>query len=287
MEGKIITISSESLQVAISTIGAELQYIKKDGKNYLWEGDPDIWAGKAPLMFPICGGLKEDKYLLDGTTYQLPKHGYARKQLFELSSLTQTSASFVLKSNEESKKMFPFDYQLEVSYNLIDNKIEVKYVVKNLSDKTMYCSIGGHEGYACSEGIEEYSLCFEKKEHLTSNVLNGNLLTNQTLLLGDGIDELPLKYDYFKVDALTLLNLKSRSITLKHKSGKECVKVDFDGFDYVFLWTKPNANYICIEPWSGIPDFEGTSYDITKKLGISKIEKDKVLEHTHYITIEP
>lgn len=289
MESKIITIKNDVLEVSISTLGAELQSIKKNDDEFLWNGDPEIWKGRAPIMFPICGGLKEDKYTFNGKEYSITKHGYAKLSIFEVDRISENKAKFILKSNEESKKMFPFDYIFEVTYTLNENKLDVEYAVKNLGDDTMYFSFGGHEGYMCKEGIEEYSLCFEKKERLTSNNLHGNLLSNDILLLGEEIDELPLKYEYFDIDALTLLNLKSRSVTLKHKSGKARLKIDFDGFDYMFVWTmaKKYGKYICIEPWAGIPDFEGTSYDIKEKVGINKLQAKGTFKRVHTITIEP
>lgn len=285
MAKSIITISYNNIKAEISTLGAELQSVLMNGKEYIWNGNPDVWARRAPVLFPICGGLKEDKYTLNGRTYTLTKHGYAMKSEFELESLTDNSAAFLLKSNEESKKSFPFDYELRIIYTIVESTINVRYVVDNKSDEDMYFSIGGHEGYMCPEGIEEYVLKFDEKELLTHNVLNGNLLTNEVVILGEDIDELPLKYDYFKIDALTFLNLKSRAITLNKKSGERSVRVDFKGFDYAFVWTKPGAKYICIEPWCGIPDFEGTSSDITKKAGIQKLAKNCTFDVTHSITL--
>ncbi len=237
MEARLITLKNEVLTVTISSLGAELQSIKKGEEEFLWNGDPAVWSGRAPMMFPICGGLKEDKYTFNGKEYSINKHGYAKNSYFEVGEVTDTKATFILKSNEESLKKFPFTYVLEVTYTLIENKIDVKYIVKNLTDGTMYFSIGGHEGYMCPEGIEEYSICFEKPERLTSNDLHGNLLSTDVKVFGEQLSEFPLKYEYFDIDALTLLNLKSRSVTLKHKSGKNRLKIDFDGFDYMFLWT--------------------------------------------------
>ncbi len=149
----------------------------------------------------------------------------------------------------------------------------------------MFASVGAHEGYACPEGIEEYTIYFDKSEKLTTNVLRGNLLSKEDVLLGENVNSLQLKQEYFVVDALTLLNLKSRSVMLKNKAGDRNIRVDFDGFDYLFVWTKPNAKYICIEPWSGLPDFESAGYDITQKRGISRIASGETLEKTHSITI--
>lgn len=275
-----LSISNGIITAVISTKGAELKSVVKDGAEILWEGNPDVWAGQAPLLFPICGGLKDDKYIFEGKEYTLQKHGYVRTSEFDVESSGDTAATFIIRSNENTKEQFPFDYELRVTYTLIDNKICVGYSVKNVGIGDMYFSIGSHEGYACTGGIEEYSLIFDKNENFVCNVLNGNLLEYNTYSVGEG-RELPLKYDFFAIDALTFLNLKSRGVNLVHRPSGRSLRVEFDGFDYLFVWTKPNANYICIEPWCGIPDFVDSNFDITQKRGIVKLEAnaEKVLTH--------
>ena len=276
-----LRITNGVITALISTKGAELKSVVKDGKEYLWDGNPDIWSGQAPLLFPICGGLKDDKYRFEGKEYTLKKHGFARLSEFEIERKEEASITFILRSKEEIKKQYPFDFELRVTYTLLDNKIDVAYSVKNVGSGDMYFSIGAHEGYACSGGIEEYSLVFDKEENFTCNILDGNLLEYNTYSVGEG-RELPLKYDFFAIDALTFLNLKSRGVDLVHKPTGKSLRVEFDGFDYLFVWTKPNANYICIEPWCGIPDFVDSDFDITKKRGIVKLEAngEKVLTHS-------
>lgn len=276
-----LKITNGVITALISTKGAELKSVVKDGKEYLWDGNPDIWSGQAPLLFPICGGLKDDKYRFEGKEYTLKKHGFARLSEFEIERKEEASITFILRSKEEIKKQYPFDFELRVTYTLLDNKIDVAYAVKNVGSGDMYFSIGAHEGYACSGGIEEYSLVFDKEENLTCNILDGNLLEYNTYSVGEG-RELPLKYDFFAIDALTFLNLKSRGVDLVHKTTGKSLRVEYDGFDYLFVWTKPNANYICIEPWCGIPDFVDSDFDITKKRGIVKLEAngEKVLTHS-------
>ena len=284
----IITIKNENLTVDISTRGAEIQSAKCGGKEYFWHGDPAIWAGKAPVLFPICGGLKDDKYTLNGKEYTLGKHGFARMMEFSVESAEDDKAVFLLTATEETKVGFPFDFEFRISYQLDGKSIKVGYDVKNLSGEDMYFSVGGHEGYACPEGIEEYYLKFEKKEDITHNRLNGNLLTQDVTVLAEDTDELPLKNEYFAVDAITMLNLKSRKVSLCHKDTGKKITVEFAGFDYMFVWTKPDANpkYICIEPWCGTPDFEGSSYDIAEKTGISKLSSGDTFNRVHTITIE-
>lgn len=284
----IITLKNEELTVEISTLGAELQSVKCRDKEYLWNGDPAVWSGRAPVLFPICGGLKEDKYTLNGKEYTLPKHGFGRKSEFSLERKEEDKAVFLLVATEETKKGFPFDFELRIGYSLVGKSIKVSYDVANKSAEDMYFSIGAHEAYATPEGVEEYYLKFEKKERLTHNVLKGVLLTDECVVLAEDTDVLPLKSEYFDIDAITMLNLKSRKVSLCKKDESKKITVEYDGFDYMFVWTKPgkNSGYLCIEPWCGIPDIEGSSYDITEKRGINKIEPCSTFKRVHTITIE-
>ena len=288
MAEQLITIKNESIKVEISTKGAELRSAQKDGKEYIWNGDPDVWAGRAPVLFPICGGLKGDKFVFEGKEYSVIKHGYARMSEFVVESHDVDRVVFLLESDDESKKMYPFDYEFRVCYFLDGESLNVEYNVTNTAENgEMYFSFGGHEGYMCPEGIEEYSLVFDKTERLTTNVLHGNLLSDEYEVLGESITEFPLKYDYFKVDALTFLNLKSRRVSLVHKDGNRQVDIDFEGHDYMFVWTMAgkNGKYICIEPWCGVPDFEGSSFDFTQKKGINKLGAGETFSRVHKITL--
>lgn len=280
---ELINISNNVLNVTISTFGAELKSIKKEGKEFLWGGNPKVWSGQAPLLFPICGGLKDDKYIYDGKEYTLPKHGFARHSEFILENKEAAKATFLLKSNAETKKCYPFDFETRVTYELDGEKINVEYAVTNTGDNKMYFSIGAHEGYDCPDGIENYTLIFDKEESFDSTVLNGNMLEHKTIKLKENSKELPLKYKYFEIDAQVFLNLKSRKVTLKHNTDGKCIDVEFDGADYLLIWTKPNGKYICIEPWCGIPDFMDSDYDITNKVGIIGLDSKQTEIKRHSI----
>lgn len=281
----MITIKNEFLTAKINEMGAELKGLEFNGTKYIWEGNPDVWAGSAPLMFPVCGGLKDDKYILNGKEYTLGKHGYARKKLFEVESVTDHSAVFLHKSNDETKKAFPFDYELRVIYTLDNKTLKVDYSVKNLSDDTMYFNIGSHEGYYTPEGIEDYDVIFPQNETLNSYVLYGNILSNQKLPIIKDQNILPLYDKYFTIDAVVFKDLKSKSAMLRNRKTGKALRIDFPDDNYFVLWHVPNAPYICLEPWNGIHDIVGSSYDITEKEGITSLNANTEFKHTHSITI--
>lgn len=280
----VIEIKNDKLSVGINTLGSELMYINgADGTEFLWNGDKDVWTYRAPVLFPICGGLKDDKYTFEGKEYILKKHGFARKSEFKARLLCDTKAEFILESSEETLKMFPFLFRFTIIFELNGNKLKVSNIVENLSNSEMYFSVGAHEGYVCPEGIEEYELHFDEKQTLDSFVLNGNLLENNSVRIIEDSNILPLKYEYFAVDALVFKNIKFKGVTLAHKNSNKKVRVTFDNANYFLLWTKPGANYICLEPWNGVQDIVGSSYDITKKEGIIRLSEGKSFSSIHMI----
>lgn len=281
----MITLKNSYLTAKINELGAELKSLVYNDAEYIWEGKKEVWAGSCPLMFPICGGLKNDKYILDGKEYTLQKHGYARFKTFSVESKTDTSAVFLHKSDDETKIAFPFDYELRVIYTLEGKTLKIDYSVKNLTDNTMYFNIGSHEGYYTPEGIEDYDVIFPQNETLNACVLFGNLLSNMQMPIIKDQNYLPLYDKYFTIDALVFKDLKSKSATLRNRKTGRAIRVDFPDAKYFLLWHKPNAPYMCVEPWNGIQDIVGSSYDITEKEGITALDSGKEFKYTHSITI--
>ena len=281
----MVTLNNDYLTVKISETGAEIKSIVCDGKEYIWESDPEIWGESCPLLFPVCGGLKDDKYTLNGKEYTLKKHGFAKEKVFAVEESTDNSAVFLLRSDENTKKAFPFDFELRVIYTLECKTLRIDYSVKNLNDNTMYFNIGSHEGYSTPEGIEDYDVIFPQNETLLNALVDGNLLSNSYEPIIKDSNTLPLYDKYFMIDALVFTNLKSRSATLRNRKTGRAVRVDFPDDEYFLLWHKYGAPYICLEPWNGIPDRVGSSYDITQKEGITALEGKCEYKHTHSITI--
>ena len=276
-----ITISNEFLNVTINSLGAEVESVKKLGKEMLWEGNPDLWAGHSPILFPICGGLKDDKFIFEGIEYSLPKHGFAKRLEWEVESAEKEKAVFLLTSSEETLKVYPFKFELRAIFTIEKTTLKAEYEVKNLSDTDMYYSIGAHEAYACPGGIENYTIEFEKEEDLKSLSLEGPLLEGGKFSVKEKTNELKLSKDLFTVDSLIFDDLNSRKVWLKNNITNEKIEIEFKDFGYMLLWTIPGAEYICIEPWCGIPDYVNSEYDITKKAGIIKVAKGETSVKTH------
>ena len=281
----IETISNKRLTVKIDTHGAELQSIKdENGRECLWCGDPQIWEKKSPVLFPICGSLKDGKYSYNGKEYELPKHGFALRSDFEVMRKSDTEVEFMLKSNEQTKKSYPFDFELSIVYKVDTNKLITTYTVRNTGENKMYFSLGAHESYSCPEGVKNYCVIFDRDTSLeTYDTIDGLLtdeptikeLRHKTLKLNDGM---------FANDDLIFKNFDSRKITLLNKITGSKAQLDFDGFDYLLIWKKPVGNYICLEPWTGLPDSHSSSGILSEKEGITALGAGKEYSVTHTIS---
>ena len=281
----MIKLQNQFITACINETGAELKSLVYNGTEYIWEGRPEVWNSSCPLLFPICGGLKDDKYLYKGTEYTLQKHGFVRSATFEVERADDTFAIFRISSNSDTRKQYPFDYELRVIYTLTEKSLKIEYEVANQGEDTMYFNIGSHEGFYTPEGIEDYDVIFPQNETLGASMLYGNLLADQTLPIIKDSNVLPLYEKHFIVDALVFRTLQSRSATLRNRKTGRALRVDFPDMNYFLIWHKPNSPYICLEPWNGIPDTVGSSYNIEEKVGITALDAGKTYRNVHTITV--
>ncbi len=281
----MITISNEFLTATFSEIGAELKSLKCGDKEHIWYGDPQFWTGSSPVLFPICSGLKDDEFIYEGKTYTMQKHGFARRAEFEVETADQSSATFLLSSDNCPKENYPFQYEFRIIYTLTGKKLNVEYNIRNLTDGDMYFSVGAHEAYLCPEGIDNYEIVFEKAENLDAYQLEGPLLSDNTKSYGQNTTVLALNNSLFENDCLIFKNLNSRSVILRNKTTDQKIKVDFEGFPYMLVWTVPGAPYVCIEPWCGITDNVNTTKNFAEKEGIERIVKGGSFYRIHSFEI--
>ncbi|MBQ7037594.1 MAG: aldose 1-epimerase family protein [Clostridia bacterium] len=281
----MITLKNEAMTVTIKEEGAEMtSVLAANGVEYLWHGDPKFWGKHAPVLFPICSGLINDEYHYEGKTYSLPKHGYAWTKLFEVESATETEATFLLRDDEESRKMFPFAYELRITYRLNGDTIEVAYDVTNPAEKPLYMSIGAHEAYSCPEGINAYEIVFPEAETLYT--IPAPRERDDKILMLNNNKVFPLREEDFINDSLNFRDgTKSNSLVLRHKETGRGVEVRYEGFDHLLLWQPYKAPFLCVEPWCGFPDVVGHDGDITKKVGIHCVKAGETFHRLHTITL--
>lgn len=279
------TISNSTISASIKHAGAELFSLKNnDNKEYIWEGNPDFWGKHSPILFPIVGTLKNNNYTIEGKEYQLPRHGFARDMEFQLVEKTENSAVFSLKSNSETLKKYPFEFELQLIYTLEDASLHIEYKVINKSGKKLPFSIGAHPAIALPENFEDYAFQFEKEEVLKYYLLENDLISNKTKVLETTNNRVPLNYKLFENDALIFKTLESKSLTILEKS-KPYINVYFKDFPSLGLWTKDQAPFICVEPWLGYSDTSENSGDLFEKEGILILDSDQTFNSKFTITI--
>lgn len=268
-----ITIQNQAIKAVIKTKGAELSLLQKEDKNYIWEINSEFWNKTSPILFPIVGALKNGEYFHEGKVYKLSRHGFARDFEFEVIENSENTVVFSLKSNEETLKVYPFHFELQLSYILEGNKLVVKYEIINCSSEKMYYSIGAHPAFNINGNFEDFSLIFDDEKDLETYKLEQDLFSGKTEILKLNGNVLPLQYELFEEDALVFKNFATKSLTLA-KNNESVMKVSFLNFPYLGIWTKKDAPFICIEPWLGIADNANASGKIEEKEGIQILENN-------------
>lgn len=260
----MITIKNEYLTATINPLGAELKSLKnlKTGFEYLWQADPAYWNRSAPILFPIVGEVKNGTYRVDSNEYSLSRHGFARDSVFEITKHTDDEVVLTLKSNPETVKKYPFEFEFSVSYLLKENSILTTFTIHNPSTQNIYFSVGAHPGFNLpAKQLEDYYIEFEKPETLERWLLKDNVFSGETETVVSNSNRLPLTASLFDKDAIVFKNMASKKLSLKSFSGDYNLTMDFEGFPYFGIWTKPNCHeFVCLEPWCGLADnanFEG------------------------------
>lgn len=282
MQPDDIVIKNESLTVTVSPLGAEMRSVTDArGTERLWNGDPAYWTGRAPVLFPYAGGLKEDRYELDGKVYEnCPKHGFAKVSRFTVEKADDTSAVFLLT---EKTEFYPFDYAFRVSYALEGSSIRVSYSCTDTGTAPLYYSVGCHEAYAAPGGIEHYRLVFPEDESFMHSVLRGSQITKDLVPMAPDGKVLPLKEEQFTIDAMVFLSLRSRSVRLENDLNDDRVEISYPGHPYLLVWKKPQAPYVCVEPWVNPPSYTTDPIDLKAKRGIQRLEPGETRVHEHVI----
>ncbi len=274
----MITIENEILKVNISPRGAELTSIinKNTGLEYMWQADPEIWPKHSPVLFPIVGTLKNGQFQYKGKSYELPRHGFSREKMFQVTNAGKDEAVFTLVDDEETRAVYPFQFRFRLKYSLFEDTVSLTYEIFNPSAEDLYFSVGGHPAFRAplveDTSYEDYRLEFDSLENqprwpVTKDGLIGSV--PQPLL--DNSNTIQLTRELFNQDALVLKSLRSGTVTLKSDRTPHGVKFDFTGFPFLGIWAVKGASFVCIEPWCGIADAENASGDFTNKEGINRL----------------
>ncbi len=280
----VYSAENSKFTLAVKEMGAELNSLKskETGIEYIWNGNTDIWYGQSPILFPIIGRLLDDKYTLNGKEYSMDKHGIVRKKLFTLVEKTNDSLTFVQTDDDESITKYPYKFELKVKFQLTEKGLRVTHTVKNNNDSVMYYSFGAHPAFNCQIG--DY-LEFNKDTSLeTERIDHESILIDEKFPVEMDGNKVVLTKDLFVDDALILSSFDSDSISIKSNSHDRIIKFDFDS-PFLGIWAKPNAPYVCLEPWWGVNDSYHKVSDFSEKRGIMALEPDSSKEFTWEVSI--
>jgi galactose mutarotase-like enzyme len=272
-----VSITSGSLTAQIDPRGAQLSSLRtQDSSELLWNGDPAVWAGRAPLLFPIVGVLVGGVYRLGGKTYALSRHGFARDKKFTVQDLGPSSAAFRLQADGSTYSAYPFQFELEVRYALSGATLSLTTAIRNAGRADMPASFGYHPAFRWPLPYEQpraaHFIEFENEEPapvrridaagLLTPVRHPTPIANRRLQLTDAL---------FEQDVLIFDQVKSRSVSYGSHAGPR-LRISYPDAAYLGVWTKPGAGFICIEPWHGITDPEGFSGDLMEKPGVQVLK---------------
>ena len=288
----MFSIESALIKATINPKGAELTNLvhKEHALDYMWDGDPAFWGKYSPVLFPIVGTLKNNEYSYKDQSYTLSRHGFARDQQFAVENQTTDAITFLIKSNEETLKVFPFAFEFRIRYTVLDNTLAVTYEVTNTGKDDLYFSAGGHPAFkvplTAGTGYEDYYLLFEQVEDAPRWPISPDgLIEASPLPLLEQSNRLPLTKALFQKDALVFKGLKSSRISLRSDKTPHGLDMDFPGFPFFGIWAAKNANFVCLEPWCGIADGVGSNQQLTDKEGINKLKAKEVFTRTWTVSV--
>lgn len=287
------TIKSDKLSATIDSFGAGLTSIIRDGIEYLWQAEPAYWYGQAPIMFPICGSLRNGTAtLLNGKTVTLGRHGFARRNEFTMTASTESDVTYELVSDDATLEAYPFPFKLEMNYAITDNVLTITHTVTNTGTETMPYFLGGHPAFNCpmkeGEVFEDYVVEMEVPEYSNCPTISsdGLIVDESRTLRFDNKSILPVTHDLFYNDAICMEYPKSTYAILHHKDSEHGVRVDFKGFDFFQIWSSSNDGpFVALEPWTGTATMTCEDDIFEHKRGVKLLEPGKTESLAYTISI--
>ena len=287
----IFELKKGNLRATAQTRGGELASLRDGGgREYIWEGDPAFWPGQNPILFPIVGSLLNGKIQINGTTYEMGRHGFARGMEFAPVEQGEDFVALELRETEETLACYPFPFSLRVTHRLLEDGFSTTFSVQNTGGSPMPFCIGGHTAIRIPEGerFEDFHLLFDQAETADSHLLSpqGIILHDGRKTMLDGTGTLALDYqDFAQMDTLIFSMLRSGNVSLVHRETGRGVRLDFHEFPMVAFWTKPGAPFLCMEPWLGCAAWDNESGRFEDKLFCATLQPGEVKElaYTFYL----
>ena len=296
---EIISISNGSLTASIDTMGAQLMSLQKGESEYLWQGDANWWPRRAPILFPIVGVLKDGKAESAEGTVSLARHGLARLNQFEVVEKSDSSVTLQLKSTEETRKSYPYDFELKLIFSVDGDTLTQSYKVTNPANVVLPFTLGAHPAFNIpipgveAASLDQYHLSFTRSWTSYGPSITDEGLCDYTTpqrLIVDS-DTLPLSWELIdREKTITLENVPDRRITLaanaEASSEAHGIQMDFEGFDYLGIWSAaPGCPFVALEPWCGIADTVDCDGIFEHKPGIISLEPGQSIAKTLNIKV--
>ncbi|MBV9654457.1 MAG: aldose 1-epimerase family protein [Acetobacteraceae bacterium] len=289
--GDIHVLRQGGLTARVKAAGAELCSLQNaDGQELVWQAGPE-WPRHAPVLFPIVGRMKEDRLSVDGETFRMTQHGFARDRTFAWMDAAPDSCRLALADDAESRAIYPFGFRLEIAYRLDAHGLSVRYAVSNTGPAVLPASLGAHPAFVWplvgTEPKEAHRLTFERDETEPVWRLTGGLLRPQPEPTPIAERRLALHEALFADDAIILLDPNSRSVRFE-APGHLGILISWDGFKQLGIWSKPGgAGFLCIEPWHGFASPEGFDGPFDTKPGLMHIPPGEQRELGWRVDVSP
>ena len=296
---EIISISNGSLTASIDTMGAQLMSLQKGESEYLWQGNANWWPRRAPILFPIVGVLKDGKADSAEGTVSLARHGLARLNQFEVVEQSPSSVTLRLKSTEETRKAYPYDFELKLIFSVAGDTLTQTYEVTNPANVVLPFTLGAHPAFNIpvpgveTASLDQYSLLFTRSwTSFGPSITDEGLCdyaTPQRLVVDS--DTLPLSWELIdREKTITLEDVPDRRITLtanpEASSEAHGIQMDFEGFDYLGIWSAaPGCPFVALEPWCGIADTVDADGIFEHKPGIICLDPEQSITKTLSIKV--
>lgn len=291
-------IGSGALRAAISVHGAELQSLRDaSGAEWLWQAGP-AWPRHAPVLFPIVGRLPGDTLLHAGETHRMTQHGFARDRRFTWLALTDTACALRLTDDAETRAAYPFPFTLDVAFAVAESALACTVTVANTGEAPLPFSVGAHPAFAWplprGGAREEHGVTFLPDAAAPSGTLrdslpvrrlsNGLLDRAETLPLRQG--RLRLEDELFRKDALVMTRLPAHALRYDGPGGA-MLEMVWEGYEDFGLWSKPGAEFLCLEPWAGYASPLGWDGEFAGKPGVISLEPGRARRFHWTVTLRP
>lgn len=261
-------LANDYLSIDVSALGAELQAVKTaDGRDWLWNGDAAWWTGRSPILFPMVGKAPDNRPTIDGQAYEMNQHGFARRSEFTLAASTDRMCRYELTASEATRKVYPFEFGLALTYSLNERTLEVVAEVENRDTRTMPFGFGYHPAFLWplpgAAGKPHTITLANGGEPALVRVEDG-LIKPRAYASPFTAGRLTLDHAQYDADAMIFPDGAGHALTYAAEDGP-ALTFTFENLPNLALWQKPGAPFICIEPWHGMAALVGGSDDLAKR----------------------